>query len=433
MLLIPVIAALVVGPQAGPGPQRDWIIPTNVQVAHFGGEFFVRDLVIEEGAVLRVNPDAAGLSPTLPAVWVPQPLHVHASGTIRIEGTLELSGARAYDVDESAPANRRQFGGRTTNGGQRGGTGNPIDWNHCPAGNPGGIDQVGFGGSVVPGSGRGGESGVSTASLSQGRPGGGGGGAFAANQPVHPDPINAANLGRIAQAGQPGGAAAFGAVTLASPPPGGAAGLSIFVDGQPATDFFGIRFDLATQQWINGELLGPIGGFGGGGGGNRITGTSFPPTTAWTPTLTDKYLGAGGGAGGGLLILQSMFIVLGPNGRIVCNGGAGGSSAQTQSDVTNFDRLGGGGGGGSGGMILMQARRVDLHLASANSITALGGRGGRGALEAYGAASAGGNGGPGLIQIHVPNELTNLVLPQGVTLAQITAPTAFVCAPVQDL
>ncbi len=427
MLLILALALHDFGPLGGPGPETDWIIPRNVIVAHFGGEFYVRDLVIEEGAVLRINPDAAEVSTPSPGIPAPQPFHIHASGTIRIEGTLEVSGGRALDVGQLTGANRRQFGGRSTAAGQRGGTGNPIDWDHCAAGRPGGADT--HPGPSSPGSGGGGESGVSTASLSQSRPGGGGGGAFAANQPVHVDPNNAANLGRIAQAGSPGSTTAIGALTLVSPPAGGAAGLSVFVDGQPATDFYGIRFDLATQQWINGELPMATAGFGGGGGGNRIAGASFPPNTAWTPT-SGTHVGAGGGAGGGLLILESMFIVLGPNGRIASDGGAGGSSEPVQSDISNHDRLGGGGGGGSGGMIVLQARRVDLRQASANTITALGGRGGRGALNAYGATCAGGNGGPGLIQIHVPNELTNLVLPQGMTLAQITAPTAFVCAPV---
>jgi hypothetical protein len=427
MLLVPIIASLVAGPQAGPGPQNDWIIPTGVTVAHRGGEIQVRDLVIEEGATLRINPDAAGLSdPIVGTPPIPQPLRLRASGTIRIEGTLDISGARAFDVSVFNAANRRQFGGRSTSGGQVGGTGNPVDWDHCPAGNPGGVDQFEI---SLTSSGRGGESGVSTASASQSRPGGGGGGAFAADQPVHADPNNDLNIGRIAQPGHPGGPAAFGAVTLASPPPGGAAGLSVFVDGQAATDFFGIRMDPITHQLTNGELLAPTAGFGGGGGGNRITGTTFPPSTPWSVGSSDTQIGAGGGAGGGLVILEGVFIVLGPNGRIVCDGGAGGSGENTNG----LNRIGGGGGGGSGGMILMQARRVDLRQASANAITALGGRGGRGAGNVFGATCAGGNGGPGLIQIHVPNELTNLVLPQGVTLAQITAPTAFVCLPVQGL
>ncbi len=428
MSQILLVLPLVVAMQDPPGSDTDWIIPAGVTVLLAGSDIRVHDLVIESGATLRLAPHRTHeVDPFFLFPLPSSPLHVRASGTIRIDGTLDVSGYSAIDVTLASALNRRNIGGPETAGGQKGGTGNPRDWTYCAAGYDGGFDrgELAFGN----GRGRGGESGVGTANSTSCRPGGGGGGALAADQPVHPDPNDAANVGRIAQAGRDGGASAFGAVSLLSPPPGGSPGASAFVDGVATNDFFGSRRDPITQAITVGELLAPMAGSGGGGGGNHIRGSTFPPAEPWNPHDGSQHAGGGGGAGGGLAILESVFIVLGPNGRIVCNGGDGASGENTNGN----NRIGGGGGGGSGGMILMQARRVDLRQASANAITALGGRGGRGADNVFGATCGGGNGGPGLIQIHVPNELTNLALPQNLTLADITAPTAHVLLPVAGL
>jgi hypothetical protein len=257
----------------------------------------------------------------------------------------------------------------------------------------------------------------------QRHPGGGGGGSFGpALALVNPDPFHPSNNGRVALSGLDGSPTALGAIGMLAPPAGGAAGISPFQDGNPNNDFWGRRFDPVTSTIVVGELSGPRGGGGGAGGGNSIAGSVFPNPN-WTPFGDEK--GAGGGGAGGLLLVRAQLVRVGPAGRVVADGGRGGTGENT----AGLDVIGGSSGGGSGGMIVVHARRVDLSAASNDCFSALGGDGGRGADNQVQGAGAGGDGGPGLIQLHLANGLQDVILPGGSTLADLSVPEAHVLLP----
>jgi hypothetical protein len=236
---------------------------------------------------------------------------------------------------------------------------------------------------------------------------------------MHPD-----NLGLIALAGVDGSPQATGALTGLMPPLGGAAGPSVFVDGDPLNDFWGVKRN--AHGALVGESTKPIGGSGGGAGGDAAP-TAVFPNPSWVTTSDEK--GGSGGGGGGLGLLTAPVIVLGPAGAIRVDGGRGASGENT----INFDRVGGGGGGGSGGWLVMQARLFDLSAASAKSITALGGKGAKGAADGVGGVgtNGGGHGGPGVIQLHtVDGTEAKILLPPGLTLDDVTVPRAHVLLPI---
>jgi len=106
---------------------------------------------------------------------------------------------------------------------------------------------------------------------------------------------------------------------------------------------------------------------------------------------------AGGGAGGGIVLLKSCnSIIIGPLGKILNNGGAGGNG-----NVNGFP-----GGGGSGGTIYLAAKEVEIH----GTVTASGGAGGLDASNDSCQSSC--NGSPGRIRIDSKEEwIDGIILP----------------------
>ena len=381
-------------------PPQDWVI-TNGMVAEYDtsrGRLVLDNLHIQAGGVLRVYGD--------------EPFLIVAHQAVRIEGLLDLSGEDSPGVGTLNTTNQPEPGADGGPGGGRGGTGSPETSQSSAKGG----DGHGSGG-------RGGESSYSTLGTHARRASGGGGGALAGNQAINSDPHHPDNTGLIAMRGWPGGAQGNGAISQSGRAQGGDPGQSVFVDGSSANDFWGRRV-LTGGGIVGGELLAPVGGSGGGGGGDAVDSMTFP-LTPFSPTGDEK--GAGGGGGGGLGLVQAGQVVLGAEGRIRVDGGAGGGGENTLF----FDRVGGGSGGGSGGMLVLQAQSFDLTQAANASITALGGLGGVGRLEAYLADGAGGQGGPGLIQLHTPDGKSGaILLPAGRTLAHLTSPNAIVLLPI---
>jgi hypothetical protein len=408
--LLPLALAAVAAPLHAQG---DFVVPggTTVVWNTADGPIQATNVRIELGGTLRV-------------VGATQPLRIRADALLVVDGTLDLSGADGQSVASFNVASLPVSGGSGGPVGGLGGFGNPNTSTWSARGGSG-LTSVGFPPPFVA---QGGESGFNASSMSVlRRPAGGGGGALGPDVPLPGLPTDPSNVGRVALDGRDGAPTAMGAVSLASPPRGGAKALVPFLDANPANDFFGRKFDPASGTVIPGELASPEGGRAGGAGGNAILSPSFPPPFAWSPAADER--GGAGGGGGGLAILVARRIEIGPVGRIFANGGRGGSG----ENISGIDRIGGAGGGGSGGMLLLQARTIDLSQTLAVAMTALGGRGGRGANDVHDAIGAGGNGGPGLIQLHVPQTPNALLLPPGFTLSDITLPTAHVLLPEPGL
>jgi hypothetical protein len=393
-------------------------LASNDLVVHAG-----QALVYDTGALGPLNVDNLVVEPggTLRVVGT-QPFTVHATADIRIDGMIDLSAFDNPGVVTLNTTNIPEPGAAGGPAGGRGGTGSWQTTQSTPFGGRGFGALLGFAGG-----GGGGETSWTpqVAGVAWRRGSGGGGGAFAANQPVSPDPESPLNVGLVAQDGQPGTLLGFGAVTGLVGSKGGRAGKSIFRDGDPTNDFFGRKLDPATGQITVGELLAPIAGCGGGAGGDAsyTHGQTFP-ATPFLPTGDEK--GSGGGGGGGLGIFVAQHIVVGPQGRVRCDGGKGGGGENTLF----LDRVGGGSGGGSGGMIAMQAASFDLTHAHDAAFTARGGGRGPGANNVFmvRALGEGGHGGPGLIQIHVADP-AQIALPAGKTLADLASPAPHVLVP----
>ncbi len=467
----------------GPGGDFDWCLPpgavvvldtasalinggphcaatTTVQV--LGGVLDLRNLHVGPGALLKVQG--------------PNPLLILATGTVRIDGTIDVSGTSSNGVVTLNTANIPELGAPGQAGGGAGGVGSPL----TTASDPKGGDGSGAFGAFGRG-GIGGETGWNNSSLSNtdGRRGaGGGGGVFGPNQ--------VQKLGLVATFGdwdqsflgldaEPGFAnknpAANGALSGPPGPFGGAPGPSPFQDGDPDNDFFGPALDLATGGIVDGELLEPWAGEGGGAGGDAsfvgVNGT-WPPIP-FSPTGDEK--GAGGAGGGGQLRVMALGdIRFGPNGLILCRGGSGGGGENTLF----LNRVGGGSGGGSGGHVILETlAKIDFSEVVGPSSTAgklvggilaTGGQGGAGKSDAGGAQlgvngktetlpqfdacpptslgtsyptsgpnacqmhvdGAGGDGGPGLIQLHTLHGLSpsnpSILLPLGLALGDFCKP-----------
>ncbi len=389
----------------GPGADFDWVVhageififdtkattviggpggvPTSVQNT-VGGLVEVRDLIVEEGGEIR----AQG----------PHPFRICATRNVEIRGVIDVSGFKAKDVATLNTGNTVEVGAQGGPGGGKGGDANTNTMGSTPCGDPGRGPLEPFGEETLGG--MGGESGYAPANLGKDarRPGGGGGGRFAADQ---------GSL--IAQNGFPGHPLSTGAKSGLMPASGGAAGIGPFADGDPSNDFFGVqplfgpRGELAGL--VRGELARLWAGYGGGGGGNAIPASTFPNPN-WN-FASDEKGGAGGGGGGALEIRALGKIVFGSLGLIRANGGRGATGENTYF----LDHIGGSGGSGSGGHVLLEsATAIDftdgdpLTAPLRNWIEAVGGStviGPKGGGIPCG-ISHGGSGGPGVIQLHVP-------------------------------
>jgi hypothetical protein len=329
-----------------------------------GGFVVVRDLLVESGGTLRVQG--------------PNPMVVHASGRVTIQGSIDASGFDARDENEFFSSAMQ--GGPGTAGGGAGGT------------SLAGANARGEAGSGAFGTGSGGQGGESSfgpSTLSElaRRGGGGGGGRFARDQGA-----------LSAERGADGGGGT-GAESGQTPARGGAAGPEIFIDGDPTNDYFGLAPIVDASGAVigrrRGELLRIHAGAGGGTGGDSITSRSFPP-----PGLVPE--GGGGGGGGGALHIRALGrIVFGPLGRIRANGGRGGRRIiASQLDIITAAC----GGSGSGGHVILE---------SAEAIDFTGGGpgvpvqpwvqaiGGPRVIQVPSQGGAGGAGGPGVVQLHV--------------------------------
>jgi len=391
---------------ASPNPAVDWIVAAGEVVRYdtSNGPVTVSKLRVEAGATLRV----IGA----------QPFDLLALDSIELDGVLDLSG---FDAPPIFTLDTPQIPEPGAPGGPAGGRGGTASWNttlSTPHGwsGTGPVGHPGLGG-------RGGESGWNPSTASLGiyrRAAGGGGGVLGPDRPLvlgdleHPD-----NRGLVALPGRNGNPQASSAVSLQPPPIGGAVGTAVFVDGIADNDFFG-RKPSGTGSAIVGELAAPRAGQGGGAGGDAVLTSVFPPAQF---LYGDNDKGGAGGGGGGLAILQARVIRVGPEGRILADGGDGGAGENT----LYVNRIGGGGAGGSGGMLVLQARTIDLGAAGPEALRARGGAGGRGANNVLLAEGGGGHGGPGLIQLHVPGASpARVLLPTGVPLEAVSSPPAHV-------
>lgn len=426
----------------GPG-----FVPSEQQIV-VGGVVDVRNFRVAQGGTLKVQG--------------PNPMTLLASGTVEINGLIEISGADSRGVGSLGTTNIPEPGSTGIAGGGKGGTGSPLTNASSPRGGPGSgafnqPDLGGQGGETTFWTGGGG-------SVDARRGTGGGGGRFGPDQFAAGSStiLDQKFIGLDAEKGfnnlfvpvgtQP---APIGAVTGQAPPLGGAVGPSPFVDPFSNNDFYGRSFDSTTGTITTGELTQPWAGAGGGGGGDAAFSNGAPfPVVPFDPSGDEK--GAGGGGGGGSMqVLALGTIKFGSVGVIRCRGGTGGGG-----ENTNFvDRVGGGSGGASGGHVVLQtAAKIDFTSATSTtqvSIFTTGGQGGAGKDDIGGAkigqagaqetvpnadacpvnttqqpclgpiSGAGGDGSPGLIQLHTPNGLGggDILLPAGRTLADLCKPT----------
>ena len=251
-----------------------------------------------------------------------------------------------------------------------------------------------------------------------------------------------------------------------SGPDGGAGGSTVF-SSDTSDDFYGTRFfwdgtpGVAPLK-VQGELLSPYAGSGGGASGDLQLIWRTRPNTANPPavdTLTVHYpdtffphgttknyfRGAGGGGGGGQVQIHVLgHIVLSETTQLLVNGGngAGGDSSSGGNLDGSTTEVSGSGGGSGGHLILSSASGLDLSSISVGVsgdpgvpgtffnnldenyvMQAIGGRRGwavsslatslPAAPNSYDGNSTfmigrGGAGGSGVIQIHVPNPLTDI-------------------------
>jgi hypothetical protein len=429
----------------------NFVAQHNVTV--IGGVLDVRNMLIEAGAVLKVQGT--------------NPLTILASGTVEILGTLDISGTDSIGIVTLNTTSIPEVGAPGQAGGGRGGTGSPLSTSSSPKGGNG------FGAFNTPDAGGvGGETGWNNVAASQldGRRGaGGGGGTLGLNQ-LQPPPstlFEQSFIGLDAEPGFPNLATGTtqshnGAITGAAGPLGGPAGPLPFVDASALNNFFGQAVTIASSTVIQGELKKPWAGAGGGAGGDAsFVGLNMTfPQIPFNPNGDEKGAAGAGGAGS-LQIMTLEDIVFGVNGRIVARGGSGGGGENTS--LTN--RIGGGSGGGSGGHVILQvAGVIDMSLCQgegttkgklAGGILATGGQGGAGKLDVGGATleangkqdtlplndacppgypttgangclghidGAGGDGGPGIVQFHTPDGLASVLLPVGKTMGDVCKP-----------
>ena len=276
---------------------------------------------------------------------------------------------------------------------------------------------------------------------------------------------------------QTGGAIDYEFGNPVNGPDGGLGGNSVFVDGDLSNDFYGVRYFwdgvAAEPIQVTGELLAPYAGAGGGGSGDIQTLlrqldldldenvdllTDHYPDTAFPNGYTARYLrGAGGGGGGGQVQIHAIGpLVFGPSTSIKVNGGSGaGGESSSGGAVAGATTQVSGSGGGSGGHLILSSA-TGLNLSSINvgtagnpanpgtffnnltpnyALQAIGGRRGwANSSEAvtFGVGDQaendfdgngsfmtgrGGAGASGVIQIHLPNPVTDIVYEASVDAA----------------
>jgi hypothetical protein len=106
----------------------------------------------------------------------------------------------------------------------------------------------------------------------------------------------------------------------------------------------------------------------------------------------------GGGGGGALKLMSQTSITVGATGQLLANGGMGAGAGIGSSSMMNCDpQPGAAGGGGSGGVIYLQSPA--LTVAAGGKVSAAGGPGG--AVSEFATGGGGGNGGLGRIRLSV--------------------------------
>lgn len=146
----------------------------------------------------------------------------------------------------------------------------------------------------------------------------------------------------------------------------------------------GGRSAVSRGYPLNVERRPNVGGAGGGAGGNGFY--------YYNPIHTSG--GAGGGGGGAITIQSAGNIELGPEGKILASGGAGGAMIASTSSYQP-----GAGGGGAGGSILLKATG-ELDFTPGSVLDVAGGAGGlyMGTYTYY-KAGEGGAGGDGYLRL----------------------------------
>jgi hypothetical protein len=420
----------------GPGGNFDWVVrsgeiflfdtsgtsvpggpngtPTAIQTSA-NGFVEVRDLIVEPGGELRVQG--------------PNPFRVCASRDVVVRGVLRLNGFDGKDVATLNTGHIPEVGAAGGPAGGAGGNASEVTDGSTPRGG------TGKGPTGLLEGAQGGESAYAPPDLGKDarRPGGGGGGRFAADQGAY-----------VATDGSPGHPSSTGAESGLSPAAGGVPGAGPFVDGDPDNDFFGKQVvregSDGVLELVQGELTGLQGGYGGGGGGDAVPSDVFPQPQ-WNPASDEK--GGPGGGGGGVARIRAFGrIVIGRAGKIASRGGQGGVGENTLF----LDHVGGTGGSGSGGMVVLETPTqidfTDGDPAGRNLRPFVDARGIEGKIGPVSGGvplgvSHGGDGGPGLIELVLPLDAQTptddlaggLVVPTAALskaqpLAGVTRPTA---------
>lgn len=343
-------------------------LPVYVQEV-IGGVLDLRDLYVAPGAAIYFEG--------------PNPVTIHCSGAVLIEGELVVDGIGASPIFTLDQPQLPAPGAPGRAGGGTGGTGSYLTDQVTPRGG------AGFGAfQVSDGGGEGGESGWHPSSADAGvrrRAAGGGGGRFGHDQLTVLGCGDQTIYGLDVESGFVGhdeGTSSQGPHL----PYGGHVGPSPFgATTDRADDFHGLAllgFEGSDPRLIEGELETPWAGAGGGAGGDATWTDTYPPVEL-IYNRNDK--GAGGGGGAGSIAVYALGdITLGANGRIRAVGGHGSGGENT----SGVNRIAGGSGGGSGGhVVLHTAGILDLSQVPPDfhAIDARGGQGGAGANNQGGA------------------------------------------------
>ena len=320
------------------------------------------------------------------------PLVLTATGTILVEGTIDVSGMEGMDDDTFDSAFTPTPGGIGGSGGGRGGMSHPP----VPANFQNLTDlrspkkaEDGWGYSnLLQSGGKGGESGTKgtncpwlgggSGAAKDSRGSGGGGGTYLQEGGfgyhgygkfyTDPDDPSYTNSNRFFERaswsyhdGHPFPIPGTNTYDTQDPP-GGDAGDLVFSDGNPENDFVGNGGELAFLR----------GGQGGGGGGTRLdcmNPATINAANGWIPPVDRSAYdskGGGGGGGGGALGLYALGdIAIRSSAVIMSRGGPGGGG-----EVIGHANYGGAGGGGSGGAVIVDsASRIYVEAGAEIDVT----------------------------------------------------------------